>query len=294
MERENVPCWCEISFRENPLGIAVRIHKEIANLKENEQMITVIQEIFDFKKFSKMTDNVKFYGFDHAGIKKDAGEFIEIFFAIPPVEILTDEICPHCNGTGKDEYFKRICSYCEGSKKKILHDYKSISAVSSSLSVLFQCSQMYSPDEKTTSEVNQLIALDIICSDKMGGCGIGGVWSAEFCNYIRYLFYNQERKEEVIKEAVEAMKKVFFHCYYKEDKNLYKNEFWISVDRDAWLLINFFGDRCGIYPLGGSSSSEKRGREFSCHNVDNAIQQLGLLAAMCVIHDNLREDWDHY
>ena len=292
MERRNVPCGCGISSRESPLGIVVRIHKEFANLLEDGQMISFIQERFGFQEFSKMADGIQFYGFDHAGVKKDAGDFVEIFFAIPPVDTVTDEPCPQCKGTGEDSFFKRPCDYCEGTRKKISHDYKSLSAVSASLSVLFRSPQMYSPNEETTSRVNQLVALDIVCSNEMGGSGIGGIWSAEFCNYFRYLFDNQERKKVVFEEAVKAMKAIHFHCYYRKDKNLYRDEFWISVEANAWLLINFSGDRCGIHPSGRSSLG--RGCEFSCHNVDTPVQQLGLLAAMSVIHDKAREDMGHY
>jgi len=292
MERKDVPCWCWISFRDNPLGIAVGIHKEVANLLEDKQMIAFLLEKFKFQEFLKMSDDVQFFGFDHAGIKKDAGEFVEIFFAIPPIDVVTDKTCPHCKGTGEDSYFKYPCSYCEGTKKEISHDYKSISAVSASLAVLFRCPQMYSPDEETTSGANQLIALDIVCSSEMGGSGIGGVWSAEFCNYLRWLYNNPERKKQVFEEAVKAMKAIHFHCYYRKDKDLYRDEFWVSVEANAWLLINFSGDRCGIHP--SESSSFGRGCEFSCHNVDTPVQQLGLLAALSVIHDKAREDKGHY
>lgn len=292
MERRDVPCWCWISFRDNPLGIAVGIHKEVANLLEDKQMIAFLQEKFGFQGFSKMADEVQFFGFDHAGIKKDVGEFVEIFFAIPPIDVVTDKPCSHCKGTGKDSYFEYLCSYCEGTKKEISHDYKSLLAVSASLSVLFRCPQMYSPDKETTSRVNQLIALDVVCLNEMGGSGIGGVWSAEFCDYFRWLFNNQERKKNVFQEAVKAMKAAYYHCYYRKDKNLYRDEFWVNVEANAWLMINFSGDRCGIHPSGRSSFG--RGCEFSCHNVDTPVQQLGLLAAMSVIHDKAREDAGHY
>jgi hypothetical protein len=292
MESRNVPCWFGISFKDNPLSIAVEVHKDIINLLEDKRMILFLQEKFGFQGFSKMADEEQFFGFDHAGIKNDVGEFVEIFFVIPPVDIVTNDPCPHCKGTGEDDYFKRPCSYCEGTKKKISHDYKSISAVSASLSVLFRCTQIYSPDKETASKVDQLIALDVVCLNEMGGSGIGGVWSAEFCDYLCWLFNNQGRAKNVMKEASEAMKAVYHHCYYRKDKDLYEDEFWARVEANAWLIINFSGDRCGIHP--SERALFRRGCEFSCHNVDTAVQQLGLLAALCVIHSKAREDAGHY
>jgi hypothetical protein len=292
MRRKNVPCWCEITFSENPLGIAVLAHKEIIGPLKDREISWGFEEIFGFQTFSKLLGEEEFYGFDRAGIKKDRGEFIEIFFAIPQVDKMLDNPCPDCNGSGKDKFIDIPCSYCEGMGKEISRDWSSIFAVSASLSVLFRNPQMYSPDEEATSGLSQLITLNIMTSKEMGGSGIGGVWSKDFCDYLRYLYSHKAREEQVIQEVVEAMKKVYHHCFNTLNKSLFDDEFRVSIKENAWMVIDCPGDRCGVHPSHDPLSDG--GCDFSCHNVDSPVQQITLLAGLAVLHDKAREDRGHY
>ncbi len=290
MERENIPCWCGMSFRDNPLGIAVTVHNEIANLLRNERIISCLKEEFDFQTFSKIADEGESFGFDRAGVKKDAGDFVEIFFTIPRIDIMTDDPCMRCKGTGKDSYFKGSCSSCEGTGKEIRHEYQSLYALSASLSVLFMDPQMYSPDKETTSNLKQLIALDFITS-KSGQNGFGGVWSAAFCNYLRWLYKNPVRLKEVTDEATKAMQAVFNRCYYRKNP---RYDFWVRVGENACLLISCFGDRCRVCPSPSRMALPGEGCEFFCKNVDTPVQMTALAAALFSMHDNARRDMGHY
>lgn len=285
MESGDVPCWCEISFRDNPLGIAIRVHKDIAGSLEDRDLVPFLEGELSFGEFSKITDEGEFFGFDHAGLKRDAGEFVEIFFAIPRVDIVTEDTCPRCKGSGEDSFFKRPCSYCEGTKKKIAYDYNSILAVSASLSVLFMYPQIYSPNKETTSKLNQLIILNIVSSPRNeGGSDIGGAWSMKFCNYFRYLFNNPERAKQVSKAAEKAMKAVYYYCYYRRNKS---NCFWVQIGENTQLSIGCPGGNCRIIPQECNSGE---GCDFYGNEVDTQIQQLSLLTALCVIHDEARKD----
>ncbi|MDD5696872.1 MAG: hypothetical protein PHO90_02785 [Candidatus Pacebacteria bacterium] len=292
MKHKSVPCWFEISFRDNPPGIAVLVHKElIGRMKNEEKLYKNFEDLLGFKKFYTLAGEEEFFGFDRTGTKKDKGEFIEVLFAIPRVEIVTDNPCPDCGGSGTDKLLDTTCFYCHGLGKEVVHDWDPIYRTSFSLSVLFRYPQMFSPDKEIVSKRNQLIALDIAVSREMGGCGIGGIWSKNFRNYLYCLCANKTRTDQVKQEAVKAMKNVYFHCFNRRNKTGGDSDFWIS-NENAWLLINCPGDRCGIYPVHASSDNE--GCEFSCHNVDTPVQQLTLLAGLAVLHDKTREDGGHY
>jgi hypothetical protein len=56
---------------------------------------------------------------------------------------------------------------------------------------------------------------------------------------------------------------------------------------EGWLNVSCPGDACGLHPSNGYIDGE-RGYEFSCHNVDQPIQQFMLLAALAALHDLAR------
>jgi len=49
------------------------------------------------------------------------------------------------------------------------------------------------------------------------------------------------------------------------------------------------GNACGIYPSNWDMD-KGRGYKFNCHNVDNAAQQITLLAGLATLHDYARKE----
>jgi hypothetical protein len=283
---KNVPCWYEISFRNNPVGIAVRINQEISNIKNTFIFFPPLEKS-QFQKFSQINDEDKFFGFNYSGIKRRTEEFLEIFFPIPSVGRI--DLCTDCEGKGvsKDD---TPCIYCRGSGKIIIRDEKLISEISASLSVLF--SHIFSPQKETSSKVNQLLTLYVTYSNEIGGCGINGVLKKEFCSYLNWLSNNPKRKQAVINACLKAMKTVFSHCYIIEDESIYDNDFQITIKENTRFIISVPGNNCEIYSMG--KTSNKKGDKLNCHNVDTPAQQLSLLAALCILHEKAREDMGHY
>jgi hypothetical protein len=91
-------------------------------------------------------------------------------------------------------------------------------------------------------------------------------------------------EEKKISEMVEAMRvachKMFSVHSFHEDELLTKNE-------NGRLTIDCPIGRSGLYP---SDAWKENGRVFSGHNVNNAAQQITLIAGLAALHDKTRKE----
>jgi len=283
MTREKIPCLYELSFEKGePPVLQIRIHNDFLEINKG---IVPTQAVLEYiKKEHKLNEFLPFggdyFGFDKALKKGETkGEFTEFDIEIPVLKKETNEICEHCGGKGWDEYFQRPCSWCDGSKHKILYDWKPLTAISASLQLLTSMTEIF--DKKISAENNQLLTFQLICGKDMGGFPIGGAYGIDFCGWLDSFPAHYQ-----FDQVIHAMAEVHAHIYKSEV------DFWdfqAYVEESAWLIINCPGDACGLHP---SDSYRKpgEGRNFSCHNLDNAIQQIDLLIGLAVLSDEARKE----
>ncbi len=287
---ERIPCWYELSFRKEKPAILLRIHKDfIAHagpISETAPIVTDFMSHFGFKKFSGSLNGN--FGFDDRfifeGIKEDFAEFA---VNIPTVKKYSGKKCEYCKGSGKDRLRDDECLPCRGTGKDWFYDWKLAYAVSASFTVIFHW--MHFPEKETSSLLPQLMIVFTITRDEMHGGSLGGEYGVELCSWMRSLYLLTEGIYAVT-EMTEAMgiahKKIFGAFRFGEEHYL-----WAKIQSDdGWLNVNCPGDACGLHPADSFGPQEGRGYKFACHNVDNPMQQITLLAGLAALHDKARRE----
>ena len=60
--------------------------------------------------------------------------------------------------------------------------------------------------------------------------------------------------------------------------------------KNGRIIMDCPGDACGVHPSEDYwDDKEETGYKFSCHNVDNPMQQLTFLAGLAALHDKARK-----
>lgn len=281
----NIPCWYELSWRP-VVGIVLRIHKDFASyanskpIPKNSPILVSYKKNFRFKKFGEkfgedlgFEGSIKFLG--------QSGEFLEYQIPMSLCRKLGEK-CKRCKGTGKDEdAYESRCLYCGGEGKEVNYDYKEAYEVSASLTILLQLFLLF-PDMETSSSLFQLISLETVTIRSAHGGSLSGEYSTEVVDFLR------QRTPGDIPEMTAAMRAVHVKMeggirdYYKYSFSAY------TQGSNGWLNVSCPGDACGLHPQDSSVSSSREGYGFSCHNVDQPIQQLTLIGAIAALHDLVR------
>jgi len=287
--RERIPCWYELSFQKDKPGILLRIHNDfIAHaepIKEIAPRVEDFMEHFKFKKFSGSFD--RNIGFDDCfifnGIK---GDFTEFFVEIPQIKKYSEKRCSRCNGSGRDEGMDDGCFNCDGTGKEYFYDWKKAFMISASFTTVLGWLDLF--ERETSSFLPQLMTVFTITRDEAHGGSLGGMYSIELCDWMRVLYRRARTNYEIV-EMTGAMriahKKIFGEI--NEFDELYT---WARIDDgNGWLNVSCHGDACGLNPA-NMDFDGTRGYKFSCHNVDNPMQQLTLLAGLAALHDKARRE----
>jgi hypothetical protein len=283
VSRKIIPCVYELYYKKgNPPILKLRLHKDFVEDNKNRALLELYIEHFqkehglgEFLLF-----NTGYFGFDKA-IKQGEiiGEFIEYDIEIPVFRKETSEPCKKCDGTGWDNDFDDDCSLCDGCGQEIFYDWKSLNAISASLHILNMMTENF---EKETSAQNpQLLTFHIFCGKGMGGYPINGAYGIDFCNWLNSLSPYR------FDDAIIAMQDVYY--YITKSKSVYEWNFQAHTQNIAWLIISCPGDACGTFPVNNYRWEPDQGEEFSCHNMDNPIQQIVLLVALAVLSDMARK-----
>lgn len=279
---ENVPCWYELSWDKDELGIILRINKKfIENLNfdlEKSPIVKSLMKNLELINFSG--DFSADIGFD--SVFKRIGEkdgFIEFMVKIPQVKKETGKKCKDCNGSGINEDLGRECLFCEGTGEEHIMDWKAIEKISASFTV-FTTFLMYCKVE-TDAPYYQLLTVQTITTREMHGGSLGGGISIPMHNWLRSFDDMCE-----IPEMLQAMKTAYnqmvgLRDYHKFSFNAYVNS--------GKFITSCPGDACGLHPSNWHADKDE-GYEFDCHNVDSAIQQLTLLAGLVALHDRARKE----
>ena len=278
---DRIPCWYELSWRPE-VGVILRIHQEFATGIEPIQQDAPILESFksdfgfnefggEFGKDLGYENSLKFLG--------QVGQFLEYHVPACLCRKISDQDCIFCDGTGKNEGCEDQCLSCDGEGKNVVYDYKEAYAVSASLSTLFE--YMRFPEIETSATNSQLMTIHTVTIQNPHGGSIGGEYSEDVVNFLR------ERPVGLIPEMVKAMRDIWLKMEGKIP-SFYDYDFRACTQgSDGWLNTSCPGDACGLHPSHGSIGRHG-GYEFSCHNADNMIQQMAMLASLAALQDLVR------
>lgn len=286
LTRENIPCWYELSFQNlNPAVIALRVHNDfIKNAKpipDNQWMVAGLKQEFGFTNFVGNFEGN--FGFDGAFFR--AGEIEEFAKFEVPIPLIRKErgICRECKGLGKDEFGD--CLWCMGEGKEYSLDWKPAHAISASFTVFSMWSRF--PKKETSCPLPQLMTVQTITQAESHGGSLSGEFSIPLCDWLKQL--EEKANREVLEAVTEAMWSAYTEMFNRP--KLYpKYQFRAWIHDGGRLTLDCPGDACGIYIPPESTWREGRGREFSCHNVDNPMQQITLLAGLAALHDKARRE----
>lgn len=201
---------------------------------------------------------------------------------IPVVEYEGEGHCNACNGEGKHSHGDEMCFFCSGSGKESVIDYQKAFEVSATLTALssFFAFLMDSEFEGTDVPPLQLLHFFTITIKDMHGGSLGGSYSEPLVSWL-----SRFPARSPLAHLSGAMKAVFYHAFPpKGERSLEDLYFHATVEDRGWLNITCPGDACGLNPKHGYLD-ENKGYGFVCHNVDNPVQQLTLLAALGALSD---------
>lgn len=288
VDRERVPCVYEISYKKrkkgNPPCIVLRLHEEFVEANKDivplDFFIKGLQKEHGLGEFSSLAKDS--FGFDGAIKKKgrDSRGFIVYEIEIPVFQKETSVLCERCKGTGWDEDLDRECLSCRGSKHEMSYDRKSLTAISASLHALGIMMEIF--DKRTSAKNYQLFTFQLSCGEGMGHFPIWGHYGIDFCKWLNSFEVPYHQFDEVIEE----MEYVYSYIYNGREGF----GFQAYVEKKAWLIISVPGDACGIHPTNDYNWEPVRGREFSCHNMDDPGQQIMLLVALAILSDMARKN----
>jgi hypothetical protein len=287
IDREEVPCWYELSWREKPPCIVIRIHQDRAatweKISPQAPLVEHLRKEFGFTSFQgSLKGN---FGFDNAirAVGKK-GDFFEFLVSMPRVQMKLKTPCDRCEGSGKDEFLPgQKCFSCRGSGKEYVFRWKKAFAISASLSILLRQLEFVDGEISTSASFPQLLTVITRTEKGMHGGSLSGTYSRILARWL-----SSFKPYTGIQEMIEAMKTAYAYMYMRGGDDF--DRFRASVDyENGWLNVDCPGDACGLNPAHGRVRAGE-GYEFSCHNVDTPVPQLTLLAGLAALHERARKE----
>lgn len=282
---ENIPCWYEISWQEYPPALILAIHKEFIESKkdidlENIPISKSLATDLHLQPFKgNFETNIGYGGVFRRIGTEEKNDFMRYATEIPQVKKTTRGKCKDCKGTGKCSWNDEgECLWCGGTGKDWYMDWSGVNAISASLTVL--TTWLHYCEIDTSAAFPQLLIVDTITKNGMHGGSLGGDISIPMYDYLRSL---GERVR--FPKAIQAM--ITAHSKMVGGNEFYSSNFNAYAEK-GHFIINCPGDACGLHPSDWYKH-EGNGYEFSCHNVDSAIQQITLLAGLATLHDMVRD-----
>ena len=279
---DRIPCWYELSWRPK-LGIVLRIHQDfVKNTKpitSNAPIVKQFKKDFGFVEFGPILGED--FGFER--ILKFLGnknQFLEYQIPVTVCKKTTDDACSSCEGSGKNLVIRGKCIFCDGKGKNVIYNYSQAYAVSASISLLFQYLAMRG--KETSASVNQLIQVETVTIAQSHGGSLFGEINEDVVIFLR------KRQQNEIPEMVNIMRKVYAKMDGGRLPKFYDYSFQAYIQDRERLIVNCPGDACGLHPA-ESSSDSSLGYRFSCHNVDQPMQQMSLLSSLAVLHNLVRD-----
>ncbi len=200
-----LPCWYELSWREDIPALVLRIHKDFVahitiKITPDAPIVKHFQEKCGFKLF--VADFNGNFGFDNTLINQGEKEdFIEYLIELPQIKQKKEEKCRDCGGSGKDEIRDdEDCLWCKGDGKQREVVYDTAEAISASLNIIFTFLSMC--EKETSSRVPQLMTIILITEREMHGGSLGGVFTPPFSQWLKSV---EEDQDKICYAAIQAM-----------------------------------------------------------------------------------------
>jgi len=289
---ENIPCWYELSWRQAPPAIILRIHRDfirdfLAAIKAPPAEWPIVKDfIKEFGLTNFSADFGKDIGFSE--IFKNEGEkddFSEFAVKIPRIRKKTKWNCSYCKGSGKDEFMPEIrekCAFCDGSGKKIIVDFRITTAISASFTVF--TSMLGYGNSRTTASVPQLLTLQTITKNDSGA--LSGEVSIPLKNWLA------SRAEHNLPEVTQATQTAYYRMFSRAYR-FGNHYFSASSGERGEFIIHCPGNACSINPTNWYEHKGE-GYNFGCHNVDSEAQQITLIVGLAALHDKARKEIQTY
>jgi len=259
-----------LKWHQSGLSIIVAIPAAVlAGAKIPEGIFEAMREDFGFKVATpSLRDN---FGFEKSLMRFDRGEKVEFIAALPKLGFYLDRPCKECGGEKEREGM--ACLYCNGKGLEYVVKHDDVNALSASLAILF-LSLNAMKGEIPGSLDRQF--MEITLTARRGCFGICGIFGSLVVRWLR-------ARQGHVFEMETAMRRAYDHMF--EGNRSFGGQCEAKItDRNGWLNVTIPGQGCGLVP-NMTGFGRHPGYEFSDHNVDNAGQQLALLAGLAALHD---------
>jgi len=284
--RQNIPCWYELSWQAKPPTLILWMHRDfLRDLKINFQSAPVVKNFIDSFGFTEFGGDFKYdIGFNNVLRRVEEKDgFVAFAAKIPKVRKLTNEKCRECKGSGKDKFGElpeRECLWCEGTGKDYIIDWRLAEAISASFTILTML--LGHCESHTSAQFPQLMTVQTITRRDIHGGSLSGDISIPLRQWLISACSREDLSDvsSAMKTAYGKMLGLRFYSDY---------HFRVDARESGGFTLGCPGDACGIHPSDWHFR-EGEGYEFSCHNVDNAAQQLTLLAGLAALHDRARKE----
>lgn len=279
LTRETLPCWSKLSWMPAPAIISIWIHDDLIHPLDSLQSDHhVVAPLLTYGPFMNNTHEWGIDGTLKRSLKTDDG-FHGFHLEIPLVHLATGT-CPHCEGNIEDDLGFE-CLYCNKTGIQTEFDWKTLHAMSASVSLLTTFVNEFAPEIDTPAPTPQLLSFTTHTQDML--YDLSGTYSEMLVNWFRQI------GPCLLEEAVQAMRethRVLFGTL--EDYN--DNEFRAQITSDSgWLNIAAPGNACSLNPVQLDIPKEG-GYEFSPHNMDSPLQQITLLAGLAALEMQARKE----
>lgn len=279
LEYQNLPMWSRMEFVDSDPAIDFIVHPEA---------IGCLSEL-KTTKLEGFVDDGGNWGFGgKLRHTVDADGCHRFRIPVLPFRKQTDRKCRDCHGSGKTQFDNR-CMHCNGAGFDEDICWDQVTEVSKSVSLLSdRLLGFVTGDTKTTSKKLQVMAPFTGVTETY--FPISGYFSPIF---VKWLKSKRGYRSDPGDSVASAMISVWKVMEAVKGDDLYpydERQFWWETHESGWLNISCPGDACGIHP-GTSYVDPKRdnGYDFSCHNMDNPMQQMVLMAALAQLEMNCRK-----
>jgi hypothetical protein len=271
----NLPCWTKLSWDSLSATISLHVHQDVVQILDGIKADDprVIHMGGNQGQFINQPDRWGFEG-KLSRTSKTVDGFHGFHSKLPRIKKYKTDPCHYCDGTGTDEGLDQQCLFCNGEKRESYYDWKEMYALSTSLSLLTDLINHVPPQNDTSSVEQQILSFSVYIQERF--YPLFGEYSPLLVDWFR------RQGERSIDEAVDAM------CAAWEVMEgplhpMDRHSFYANIAySNGWLNIGCPGDACGLHPS-HDSIRLIGGYEFSCHNMDNPMQQFVLLTGLAAI-----------
>lgn len=284
--RKDIPWWYELSWDDLNAAIILRVHRDLLAGLRDTGLVPMTEEQPIVADFIRQHRGLEFdgsfegaFGFGSCMQLAGAGEeSVNFAIKLPTVESLGDT-CDRCGGTGLEDGIR--CLRCGGRRRKIIYDWSLANAIATSLHMFFTVSSLHIGNGgETSAGFPQLLTLQV--ADSSHGNSLGGFYSRALIQWLATL-----GREFQLPGIADAMRLAHDRMFLPSAGPDF-GERALAERESGRFYMRCSGGASASYVYGSICGDS--GCEFSCHSVDNRVQQLTLLAGLAALHDQARRE----